>query len=555
MTPPIVTPTSEAQADVAIARLVDRKDAWVAVSMGDRITCLHHCLTDVRAVAAAWVEAACAAKGLEPALAGEEWLSGPVATLANLRLLLQTLESNGQPPPIAVKPRSNGQLVAQVLPITLMERLLWLGYRGEVWMQPDQPATQGRVYRQKLDRGQVALVLGAGNIASIGPMDALYKLFAEDQVVLLKLNPVNEYLGPFLEQGLRSLIQAGWLQIVYGGADLGAYLCHHPQVQTVHITGSHHTHDAIVWGSTAAEQAERKANQQPKLTKPITSELGCVTPVLVVPGQWSQADLLFQARQVASAVVHNASFNCAAAKVLVTAQGWSQREEFLQQVQHQLAQTPPRPAYYPGAQRRYQAFLDRYPQAQVLGSWTETIVPWTVIPDLPPEDEYAFSTEAFCGVLAQVSLAATTVEEFLPQAVTFANQQVWGSLSCTLLVDPKTQRQWAKELEGAIADLRYGSIGINVWSGVLYSLTSLTWGAFPGQSLEDIGSGRGVVHNAYLFDHPQKSVLYAPFRIFPTPLWFADHRNLTPVAQHFADLQVAPSWSKFLAVVMAGLKG
>jgi hypothetical protein len=555
MAPPIVTPTSAAQADAAIARLVEHQDAWVALSLVDRITYLQCCLTDVRAVAAAWVEAACAAKGLDPALAGEEWLSGPVATLANLRLLIQTLKANGQPQPTEVKIRSNGQLVAQVLPTTLMERLLWLGYRGEVWMQPGQPATQGQVYRHKPDRGQVALVLGAGNVSSIGPLDALYKLFAEDQVVLLKLNPVNEYLGPFLEQGLRSLIQAGWLQLVYGGSDLGAYLCHHPQVQTVHITGSHHTHDAIVWGSSAAEQTERKASQQPKLTKPITSELGCVTPVLVVPGQWSQADLRFQARQVASAVAHNASFNCAAAKVLVTAQGWSQRQEFLQEVQRQLAQTPPRQAYYPGAQQRYQAFLDRYPQAQVLGPRTETIVPWTVIPDLPPQSEYAFSTEAFCGVLAQVSLAATTAEEFLTQAVTFANQQVWGTLSCTLLVDPKTQRRWARELETAIADLRYGSIGVNVWSGVIYSLASLTWGAFPGQPLEDIGSGRGVVHNAYLFEHPQKSVLYAPFRIFPTPLWFADHRHLTPVAQQFADLQVAPSWSKFLAVVMAGLKG
>ena len=422
-------------------------------------------------------------------------------------------------------------------------------------MQPGQPATQGQVYWRKPDRGQVALVLGAGNIASIAPMDVLSKLFAEDQVVLLKLNPVNEYLGPFLEQGLRSLIHAGWLRIVYGGAELGTYLCHHPQVETVHITGSHHTHDAIVWGGPA-EQADRKASQQPRLTKPITSELGCVTPVLVVPGRWSRADLEFQARQVASAVVHNASFNCAAVKVLVMAQGWSQREEFLQQVQHQLTQTPPRQAYYPGAQQRYQTFLDRYPQAQVLGTRTETIVPWTLIPNLSPQaGEYALSTEAFCGVLAEVSLEATTAEEFLTQAVDFANEKVWGTLSCTLLVDSATQRRCAQQLATAIADLRYGSIGVNVWTGVIYSLASLTWGAFPGQSLEDIGSGRGVVHNAYLFDHPQKSVLYAPFRIFPTPLWFADHRNLTSVARRFADLQLAPGWRKLLAVVAAGLRG
>jgi len=44
------------------------------------------------------------------------------------------------------------------------------------------------------------VVLGAGNVSSIGPMDTLYKLFAEGQVVILKMNPVNEYLGPFIDE-------------------------------------------------------------------------------------------------------------------------------------------------------------------------------------------------------------------------------------------------------------------------------------------------------------------------------------------------------------------
>ena len=554
---PIVPPTSPAQADAAIAQLSSRKDAWVEVSLGDRITYLNRCIADVMAVAQPWVESACRTKGIDPesSLEGEEWIVGPGATVTNLRQLIRTLEAQGQPQPIAIRSR-NGQIVADIFPDTLMDRLLWLGYRGEVWMQPDQPATQGRIYRCKVDRGQVALVLGAGNISSIAPMDALYRLFAEDQVVLLKMNPVNESIGPFLEQGLRSLIQDGFLQIVYGGAELGVYLCQHPQVETIHITGSHHTHDAIVWGSTPVEQATRKASHQPKLDKPITSELGCVTPILVVPGNWSQADLNFQARQVASAVAHNASFNCAAAKVLVTAKGWNQREEFLQQVDRELAKIPPRSAYYPGAQERYRAFLDQYPQAQAIGTRTETIVPWTVIPDLPAEaEEYAFSTEAFCGVLAEVSLEASSAAEFLPQAVEFANQKLWGTLSCTVLVDGMTQRQNREEFEAEIANLRYGSIGVNVWSGVIYSLPSLTWGAFPGQSLADIGSGRGVVHNTYLFDHPQKSVLYAPFCIRPTPLWFAGHRNLEPLARRFAELQATPTWDRFFAVIVAALKG
>jgi acyl-CoA reductase-like NAD-dependent aldehyde dehydrogenase len=387
-------------------------------------------------------------------------------------------------------------------------------------------------------------------------MDTLYKLFAENQVVLLKTNPVNEYVGKFLEQAFQPLIRDGFFQVVYGGADLGAYLCQHSQIETIHITGSHHTHDAIVWGSTIAEQQQRKANQTPLLTKPITSELGCVTPILIVPGNWSAGDLAFQARHVVSMIAHNASFNCVAAKVLVMAKGWKQRDQFLQKLREELAKTPSRKAYYPGAQERYQAFLDRYPQAEPLGDRTDDIVPWTVIPDVPADlGEYAITTEAFCGVLSEITLDAADAPEFLAKAVPFANDRVWGNLSCVLLADPKTQRTYKAELEQAIADLRYGAIGLNVWTGMAFLLASATWGAFPGNPLEDISSGRGVVHNTYLFDHPQKSVLRAPFRIFPTPIWFADHKNLLQVAQRYLSLLDTPSWSKFFSVVFAALKG
>lgn len=423
-------------------------------------------------------------------------------------------------------------------------------------MEPGQPATQGGIYRNKHHGGKVALVLGAGNISSIGPMDTLYKLFVEDQVVVLKMNPVNEYVGPFIEQAFQPLIQDGFFDVVYGGAELGSYLCQHPEIDTVHITGSHHTHDLIVWGSTPEEQSLRKAANKPMLSKPITSELGCVTPILIVPGSWSKADIAFQARHVASMVAHNASFNCVAAKVVVTAKGWKQQGAFLAQLRQELAAIPPRQAYYPGAQQRYQAFLDHYPQAEALATRTEQVVPWTVIAELPPkEGEYALTQEAFCGVLAEVALDAADAREFLTQAVDFANQKVWGTLSCTLLIDPATARSCAAEVETAIANLRYGTISLNVWSGIAYFLGSTTWGAFPGHPLTDIASGRGVVHNTYLFDYPQKSVVRALFRMRPTPIWFANHKNLLQLAKRLTAFEAAPTWKKLLAVVFAALQG
>ena len=41
-------------------------------------------------------------------------------------------------------------------------------------------------------------MLGAGNQAAVPPLDILHKLVAEDAVVICKMNPVNEYVGPFL---------------------------------------------------------------------------------------------------------------------------------------------------------------------------------------------------------------------------------------------------------------------------------------------------------------------------------------------------------------------
>ncbi|QKD82109.1 aldehyde dehydrogenase family protein [Thermoleptolyngbya sichuanensis A183] len=546
-------------ADTAIAHLQAHKSAWANLPIPARLDLLHRCIAGTVAVAEDWAIAACRAKGIDPnaPLAGEEWLLGPVGLLLNLRLLIQALAAGGQPRPVSVRSRADGQQVAQVFPDSLQDRLMWLGFRGEVWIEPGQPASQGQIYRPGGNStAGVALVLGAGNVSAIAPMDALSKLFAENQVVLLKLNPVSNYVKPFLETALRPLIEGGFLAIITGDAAVGAFLCQHEGIDTIHVTGSHHTHDAILWGNTPAEQAERKAANQPVLAKPITSELGCVTPILVVPGRWSVADLQYQAQHVASMVAHNASFNCVAGKALVLSKHWPQRDDFLAALKSALAATPARKAYYPGAQDRYQAFLDRYPQAIALAPRTPDIVPWTLIPDVPPAPgEYALTTEAFCGVLAEVSLDAGNTAAFLQQAVDFANETLWGTLSCVLLIDPATQRQNAAAVERAIAQLRYGNIGINAWTGMNFLLSALTWGAFPGNPLSAIGSGRGIVHNAYLFDYPQKSVVYAPFHIRPKPIWFANHRTLQQVTRRYVEFLASPNWRRFAQVAIAALRG
>ncbi|QHG16068.1 aldehyde dehydrogenase family protein [Nostoc sp. ATCC 53789] len=555
---PSVKAISFKNADVLISQLSKHKEAWLQVEIPERIIYLRYCLDGVQKVAAKWIERVCLEKGIDPtkSLAGEEWLAGPMVIVRNLRLLIEALEAFGQPKPKRWITRPDGQVVAQVLPGSFIDNIFWMGFTGEVWIEPGKPTTQGLNYRKKHDKGSVALILEAGNNLSLSLTDTLYKLFVEDQVVIIKISQINEYDISFIEEAFRSLIEDGFFKVVYGDAELGSYLCHHPEIDTVHITGSDCTHDAIVWGKTFEEQLQRKASNQPLLKKPITSELGCVTPVLVVPGVWSKSDLIFQARHVASMVTHNASFNCDAAKVLVTAKGWKQRDTFLEILHQELAAIPTRKAYYPGARERYEAFLDQYPQAQALVYADEESIPWTVIPQVPPKTgEYALNHEAFCGLLAEVTLDAEDPGEFLAKAVNFANQKVKGTLSCVLLVHPKTEKAYSAEIDRAIANLRYGGIGVNVWTGIIYALGLTTWGAFPGNTLTDIGSGRGVVHNAYMFDHPQKSVVRSPFRIYPTPAWFVTHKNLLQLGQRVTAFEAYPTWGKLLDVVFAALKG
>jgi Aldehyde dehydrogenase family len=555
--------TSNQEVDALLMRLSQHKQIWLTLPLEARLQQLATCLENVKAVSSEWAEAACAMKGLDPtmAIAGEEWIVGPFAIMRYLRLLIRTLTEEKKQVKKQVRrvrqrvshSPSVAQNIVQVFPNTLFDRLLWLGTTAEVWVQPEHPLKIGQ--KDAEGAGEVGLVLGAGNISSISPLDVLHQLFVENRVALLKMNPVNAAIGPWLEKAFSGLQSAGFFAIAYGGADLGAHLCQHPAVDAIHITGAQQTHDAIVWGS-ASEQVQRKANRLPLLQKPITSELGGVTPIIVVPGQWSDREITFQARHVASMVAHNASFNCVAGKVLVLAKHWPQRSQFLDRVRQQLRKIPPRLAYYPGAQERYSRFLERYPASEVLGQSAEGCIPWTLIPNVSPTfGEYALTAEAFCGILAEVSLDAVDADDFLKRVPQFVNDCLYGTLSCTVLIDPKTQKRNRAAFEKTIAYLKYGTIGINIWSGALFVMPEIPWGAFPGNSLEAIGSGQGFVHNTELIQNPQKAVVSAPFYIWPTPVWFAQHRTLNQVGQRLVAFEYRPQIDTFAAVIAAAVRG
>ena len=57
----------------------------------------------------------------------------------------------------------------------------------------------GRVLPPGQPGRRLALVLGAGNVSAIVPLDIADRLINGGQVVICKMNPVNDYLGPIFE--------------------------------------------------------------------------------------------------------------------------------------------------------------------------------------------------------------------------------------------------------------------------------------------------------------------------------------------------------------------
>ena len=63
---------------------------------------------------------------------------------------------------------------------------------------------------------------------------------------------------------------------------------------------------------------ERNLSTIPKVNKkPIFTELGNVTPIIIHPGKWSKSEIKFQARKIVTAKLNNSGFNCIAAQVIV----------------------------------------------------------------------------------------------------------------------------------------------------------------------------------------------------------------------------------------------
>jgi len=549
-----------------IAELTAVKNEWAQKSVEKRIALLLEIKDSLLPISQQWAETAARMKGIPEGsvLVGEEWISGPYSLMSTCNALLQTLtKMKGKAFLDSLKKRNTqtGQVAVRVLPNSIWDRLLLSGVSAEVWMEDSVKVENlaqhtASSYSIAMDQrqGKVALVLGAGNIASIAPLDVLYKIFNEHQVVILKMNPVNEYLTEFLNKALKPLIDINVLRIVKGGADVGGYLCEHPDVNEIHITGSGASHDVIVWGA-GEEGVHNKAGGTPKLTKPITSELGAVCPTIVVPGSWSSADLQFQAENIATQKIHNSGFNCIACQVLILPGNWDKKQTLLKTIEEAVNKLDPRHLYYPGAEERLSTFEQH--SSNVIKFDRGTASPLLVSSETESTDNKYRTTEVFAPALTTFEISEVDPEAYLRAAVKFANEELYGTLGANIVIHPKTIKQIGKKrFEEIIAELRYGTVAINTWSGLGFLTPACPWGAFPGHTLEDVQSGIGFAHNTYMFDKPERVIVQSPWRPFPRnllsgemtllpkPPWFVTHKKQDKIGMLLTQFQHSPSLLK-----------
>jgi len=307
------------------------------------------------------------------------------------------------------------------------------------------------------------------------------------------------------------LIEKKYLAIVEGNAEVGSLLIQDPLVEELFMTGGAATFDRIVWGSPDQQEQNKKSGKK-VMAKKFETELGAVSPVIVIPGDWTSSQIDHHAQQLASMKILNGGHICASPQIVLTSKDWKHNKEFFDRVIHHISNSSTI-CYYPGTKEKVEKFKQLYPGAveikskKPLGIQSEVNI---VFIENVDQNSFALQTEIFGPVLTSLQISSTNEKEFFQSAIQFCNEKLFGTLSATVIVSPESEKAIGN-FEEQLTSLKYGSIGINSWALNSYMYPPLTWGAFPGHIAEDIQSGIGQINNLLMFDKVERSVFRSPF--------------------------------------------
>jgi aldehyde dehydrogenase (NAD(P)+) len=171
-------------------------------------------------------------------------------------------------------------------------------------------------------------------------------------------------------------------------------------------------------------------------------------------------------------------------------------------------------------------------------------------------DEPLFQEESFAPILVETAVGSPDPVAFLDEAVNFANDRLWGTLAAGIVVHPRTMKDptTGSAVERAITRLRYGSVNLNAWSGLLFAFCTPPWGGHPSSSPADIQSGMGFVHNTPMLEGIEKAVMRHPITMKPKPPYSISHRSAHHLMRRMTALDERASWTKLPAVLGAAMR-
>ncbi|MDB9845128.1 aldehyde dehydrogenase, partial [Burkholderiaceae bacterium] len=237
-----------------------------------------------------------------------------------------------------------------------------------------------------------------------------------------------------------------------------------------------------------------------------------------------------------------------------------------QAVRAVMAAGLPRAAYYPGAAERMQSFVAHSDDATLFDRGEAPAC--VVVPYQDDGQAWYRSQEIFAPAFSTYEIEGRDAQTYLQAAIDYANTQLHGTLGANILIHPTTIKEMGEQrFQALVADLKYGTVAINTWTGLGFLTTACPWGAFPGHTLADVRSGIGFVHNTFMFDKAERVVVQAPWRPFPRnvlsgvfdllpkPPWYVTNKTQHITARLMTGFQHKPSWWKLPRIFLNALLG
>ena len=524
------------------------------MSNQELIVLLNKTIENIQGIAYYWATLSAEKKGiLQKHKEGEEWLGGPFVSILTLQYYIDYLEKNDQ---LDINKFDDSKNSYKVFPNKFIEKLTFPLLNAEIRFSKSMNFEQINEYRgfkQRIgtDSGSVTLILGAGNVSSIPFLDTIFHLVANRSSIILKLNPVNDYLNPVFQKVFHEFIERGFISVVNGDIPTSKYLTEHRSIDAIHLTGSNYTYENIVYGRVLNDKERKLSSLSKSNKKPIFTELGNVTPIIVHPGKWSNSEIKFQARKIVTAKLNNSGFNCIAAQVIVLPKGWRSNDKLKKYIKHYLKKIGDTTSYYPGAVESLKELQNNKNYEQINDQVCST--PF-MVSDLDSDEKFSIE-EVWNSTLYFKEIEYTDYESFANNSIDYVNNELWGNLGATVLIKDSKKKRNSEVVENYKHNLNYGTIAINEWAAIAFIIPTMPWGGYPGNKDNDIQSGQGFVHNSFFFESPLKGIVETNFRFsrFIDPPWFVNNKKAHRLFKNLTYYQANNSKINFIKLLFSTL--